>query len=41
MVIFKYIFDENNTSFLGLNDLISKAIQTLNEAIHAQRSNPS
>ncbi|UOC11906.1 hypothetical protein [Streptococcus equinus] len=27
MVIFKYLFDENNTSFLGLNDLISKAIQ--------------
>lgn len=27
MVIFKYLFDENNTSFLGLNDLISKVIQ--------------
>ncbi|SDL26431.1 hypothetical protein [Streptococcus equinus] len=27
MVIFKYLFDENNTSFLGLNDLIAKVIQ--------------
>ncbi|SDW26208.1 hypothetical protein [Streptococcus equinus] len=27
MVIFKYLFDENNTSFKGLNDLISKVIQ--------------
>lgn len=27
MVIFKYLFDENNTSFLGLNALIAKVIQ--------------
>lgn len=32
MVIFKYLFDENNTSFLGLNDLISKAIQQEEES---------
>lgn len=27
MIVFKYFFDKNNTSFKGLNDLISKVIQ--------------
>lgn len=27
MIIFKYLFDKNNTSFTGLNDLVAKAIQ--------------
>lgn len=27
MIVFKYFFDKNNTSFKGLNDLIAKAIQ--------------
>lgn len=27
VIIFKYLFDKNNTSFTGLNDLVAKAIQ--------------
>ena len=27
VIIFKYLFDKNNSSFTGLNDLIAKAIQ--------------
>ncbi len=27
MIVFKYFFDKNNTSFKGLNDLIARLIQ--------------